>query len=422
MALKILFVNSSDSVGGAARAAYRIHKSIQQFGCYSRMLVLTKTRADNDIIKVSDFDNSNIIKNCLRWSIHKINNKLQQARWRPYSIDENVFLSDLRSTSIHGAFQKIDFDVLHLHWINLRFLNLKELKKTKKSIVWTLHDCWAFSGICHYFYDCERYTLSCGNCPFLHSDNENDLSHRIWKNKQEFYKGLNMHIVTPSNWLAKAARQSSLLKDFPVSVIPNPIDTELYSPGDREEACKCFSLPTDKKYILYSAMNALKDKNKGFIYLVEALNKMDLTELKDTELLILGANQPIQELILSIPVRYLGIIQSDKTIVQAYSAAEIMIVPSLSENLSNVVMESLSCGTPVVAFDIGGNSDMVDHKQNGYLAEAKEPQDLAIGIAWCLENNTSGELSRNAREKVEENYSLKQVGEKYSELYKSLIQ
>ena len=420
--IKILSVNISDSSGGAARAAYRIQQAVNKQEVHSRMLVKHKGLNDDNSMSVSQFDHPNIIKNSFRYIQKKFKNKLQHRIWNKYPNREDFFMSDLRSESLHGALQKIDFDILHLHWINLRFFHLKELKTVNKPIVWTLHDCWAFTGICHYFYECEKYKSNCGDCPFLHSGVENDLSRRIWKKKNKIYQGLDLHIVTPSRWLGEAAKQSSLFQKFPVTVIPNPIDTKIFCPGSREDTCKALRLKSDKTYILYGAMNAVKDSRKGFKELLAALNVFKHSELKNkTELLLFGAEENDVKMSAPIEVTYLGMINNDETMVKIYQSAAVMVVPSLSENLSNVIMESLACGTPVAAFNIGGNSDMIDHKQNGYLAEPINPEDLAAGIAWCLENNTSGELSRNARAKVEEKYSMERVGEKYVELYKGLV-
>jgi len=331
-------------------------------------------------------------------------------------------MSDLRSTSIHGAFRKMDFDILHLQWINLRFLNLKELRKLNKPIVWTLHDCWPFTGICHYFYECDRYTMDCGNCPFLHSQNKDDLSYQIWRKKRKYYRGLNLHIVTPSRWLGEAAAKSSLFREFPVTVIPNPIDTILFSTGDKVNARNVLELDTHKTYVLYGAMNAVNDKNKGFAQLMETVNWYSANYNNDDfVLLVMGADKPLTELHTSINIQYLGLIKDDAKMVAAYRAVSAMVVPSLSENLSNVIMESLSCGTPVVAFNIGGNSDMIDHKQNGYLAEAFSGEDLARGIHWCL-HTEKGKTFATSRKKVEENFTMEIVSKQYIDLYKSLLQ
>lgn len=415
--LKVLTVNVSDSSGGAARAAYRIHKAVIGVGVEGQFLVKNKTINDTSVITVDSFDKKYLFSNIIRYVQHKIKNKIQQARWRPYAEREDVFLSDLRSSAIHGALQKIDFDILHLHWINLRFLDLRELRKINKPIVWTLHDCWAFTGICHYFYDCERYTQGCGKCPHLHSNNANDLSAKVWLQKKQIYQGLNMYIVTPSNWLANAARKSSLFSQFPVSVIPNPIDTEYFCPGNKSEACEELKLDASKKYILFGAMNAVNDRNKGFVEFKKAMQHFE-QHYNDgnTEILIFGSNEAPEMELNNIAIKNLGMLH-DKKLLAAYRVAHVMVVPSLSENLSNIIMESLACGTPVVAFNIGGNADMIDHMQNGYLAQNLDVEDLAKGINYSLLNNADNGLSKAAREKVVKNFGIEEVGRKYKKLY-----
>lgn len=421
MALKILFVNNSDTSGGAARAAYRIHKATIEAGVDGQFLVKNKALNDPNVLTVESFDTFGSFKAPFRWIQHKIKNKLQQAQWRPYPNRQDIFMSDLRGGSLHGVLQKIEYDILHLHWINLRFIDIEDLAKVTKPIVWTLHDCWPFTGVCHYFYDCTRYKQSCGCCPHLASNIEKDLSHKVWQKKMEVFSKLNIHVVCPSNWLAQAARESTIFKQFPVSVIPNPLDTDFFVPGSKVDACKVLSISPDKRYILYGAMNAIKDRNKGFAELKSCLQYFENQfDTKDIEVLIFGSTEKAQLGLNHIATTDLGVL-NDQQLRAAYRASSVMVTPSLSENLSNIIMESLSCGTPVVGFDIGGNSDLIEHKRNGYLAESYNPQDLATGIAWCLDNNTSGELSRNARKKVEENYSMERVGEKYTDLYRKLI-
>jgi glycosyltransferase involved in cell wall biosynthesis len=418
--LKILTVNVSDASGGAARAAYRIHNAVKASGVESVFLVKNKALTDNSVIAVESFDRRNIFSNLSRYVVHKLKNKIQQARWNKYPLREDVFLSDLRSTSIHGVFQKIDFDILHLHWINLRFLDINELRKINKPIVWTLHDCWPFTGICHYFYECERYKTSCGNCPFLHSESENDLSTTVWKKKQQAYAGLNLHIVSPSNWLANAARESSLFGHFPISVIPNPIDTDYFTPGNKQKACEQLQLNPDKQYILFGAMNAVKDRNKGYEEFNQAINCYEQHfDCMNIELLIFGTNDKLDQTGFKMTTHNLGMLQ-DEALLAAYRAADVMVVPSLSENLSNVIMESLACGTPVVAFNIGGNSDMIDHKLNGFLAKAFDCNNLAEGIEWCLGNKDNINFQKISQDKVKFDFGLEKVANKYMNIYQKI--
>lgn len=417
--LNILFLNNTDSCGGAAIAAYRLFEGLRNEGVTVKMLVRDKATNDPDVISCLDFERKGWIGK-LDKLIWKIKNRIRKQKWKKYPNRESIFLNDLDSVSLLRAIRSIDFDILHLHFVANRFLDLRELTKINKPIVWTLHDSWAFTGICHFFYDCKRYEECCGCCPMLHSDNPKDYTNQIWKIKIEIYKNCDFHIVTPSNWLRNCASKSTLLSAFPISVIPNGINTQLYKPLSVSEARESLGLNADKFYLLFGAVNATSDSNKGFDLLLAALKQLEQTNYKQIELLVFGANQPSSELNFGFPTTYLGIIRDENKLIQIYNSVDLVIVPSRSENFSNTILESLSCGTPVVGFDIGGNSDLINHKQNGYLANPFDANDLANGIAWCLENNIDGVLSLNTRKKVEETYSIEKVKKKYMELYNSV--
>jgi len=328
---------------------------------------------------------------------------------------------DLSAASLRKALNSIEFDILHLHWINEQFLDIRELKRISKPIVWTLHDCWPFTGICHYFYDCENYLKKCGKCPALNSTVEVDLAENIWRKKLEVYRDFNIHVVSPSNWLGYAAKNSSLLKDFEVSIIPNCIDSSIYRPIEKQKLREILGLSSKKKYILFGAVNATSDKRKGYQHLQNALPKLFEKLDKNTELLVFGTDDRRTNKISNFPVNYIGYLFDDFSLSAFYNAANVTVVPSLSENLSNVIMESLACGTPIAAFNVGGNSDMIEHKSNGYLAETFDANDLANGINWCLKNNKEQQLSANARRRVEDNYTMELIANKYINLYKSLL-
>ena len=420
--IKILSVNTSDTSGGAARAAYRIHCGVRQLGINSRMFVKDKQSNDKTVLWLSPFVPVNVFFKLYHYVQHKIKNKIQHFRWNRYPDREDVFLSDLRSVSLQGAFQKLDFDLLHLHWINLRFLNLKELQKINKPIVWTMHDSWAFTGICHYAYDCDKYTTQCGACPFLRSTHDNDLSRKVWNVKNKLYPRLNLHIVTPSVWLASLVKKSTLLKHFPVTVIPNCLDTTIFKPIEKAEALVSLQLKADKKKILFGAINPLGDVNKGFKLLIEAIHYLEQSvDCNQIELLVFGADKPFTEIETKMDVHYLGYVNDEAELVRIYNAADVMVVPSLSEVFGQTASEAMACGTPVVAFNCTGIKEVVDHELTGYLAEPFAPQDLAVGITWCLDNNANGELSRNARKKVKENYTIEIVSGMYKNLYERMI-
>ena len=423
--LKVLSICTSDSIGGAARAAYRIHQGVRQLGVDSTMLVKDKRSNDASVIDLKSFESQNPFYKAFDWVRNIFKNKLQHASWNRYPNRENIFMSDLRSCDIHGVLQKLDYDVLHLHWINQRFIPLEALPKNKP-IVWTLHDSWPFCGICHYFFECKEYTRQCGNCPFLHSNKENDLSREVWERKSEIYKNLDLHIVTPSKWLAECAKQSSLFGRFPVEVIPNCLDTEVFRPLKEDEISPRWKylhrLSKQKPLVLFGAVNATKDKIKGFAELLAALQWLENNgHSNDFELVVFGADQSDLNIETTIPIHYVGYIIDAKELVSLYNLASVVVVPSLTENLSYAIMESLSCETPVVAFNIGGNSDMIEHQQNGYLADKRIEVDLAAGICWCLKNNSYNILGKKGREKVNKLFLSNKVSEKYTIVYNNVF-
>jgi glycosyltransferase involved in cell wall biosynthesis len=306
--------------------------------------------------------------------------------------------------------------------MNAGFMKIETLKQFKKPIVWTLHDMWPFTGGCHYDEGCGRFQQSCGNCPILSSGREHDLSRDIWGRKKKFWSDVPFVAVTPSRWLADMARSSSLFKDKRIEVIPNGIDTDKYQPLDKRVAREAYGLPQDKHLVLFSAFSGTTDKRKGNQFLVPALRKMASTGWAEkTELVVIGEHAPLNPPELGMKVHYLGYLRDEVSKVLLNSAVDVTVAPSVQENLSNSVMESLACGTPVVAFKIGGMPDMIDHQRSGYLARPFEFDDLAVGITWVLENAERHRmLSQHARKTAVERYALKAVANLYLALYRDI--
>jgi len=412
--MRILVVNTYDIAGGAARAAYRLHRSLLEQEIESQMLVVGKS-SDDFTVKKYDLN------------IKKIKSRLRTLQYRRFNPIENYpnktktlfSTSFLSFSNIVDVINEINPDIVHLHWICDEMIKIEDIAKIKAPIVWSLHDMWAFTGGCHYDEECGRYADGCGKCKVLGSEDENDLSRTVFQRKQKTFSQIpNMTIVGLSRWLAGRAKNSSLFKDKNIVNLPNPINTTKYKPINKIIAREILSWPTDKKFILFGAMGATSDPRKGFNELQETISKIEDINI---ELVVFGSSKPENAPKLKFKTYYLGQLHDGISLKILYSACDVMVVPSLQENLSNAIMESLSCATPVIGFDIGGNSDLIDHKTNGYLALPFDSDDLARGIEWVLNVENYDELCINARNKVLEKFDSKVVAKQYIELYKEVL-
>jgi len=413
--MKILIVNTSDIQGGAARAAYRLHKALLNLDIKSTMLVQNKSTDDYTVKTISNT------------KFQKITDKL-----RPYINNIPLIFyknrtKTLFSTSLFGSntvvnkINELNPDIVHLHWIVRGMIKIEDLKNIKAPIVWSLHDNWAFTGGCHIMWECEKYKNECGLCPRLGSTKDNDLSRKIFKRKYIIFSKIeNITIVGLSKWLTECSKNSTLLKNKKHINLPNPINTDIYKSFEKKKARELWNLPKNKKLVLFGAMDATSDINKGFAELIKALS---ILNLKNIELVVFGSNEPERSQNLGFKTHYMGHLHDDVSLVTLYSAVDVMIVPSLQESFGQTASESMACKTPVVAFGATGLLDIVNHKKNGYLAKPFDVEDLANGIEWVLnlDDNLYDKLCKNAREKVVREFDSKIVAKKYIELYKEVL-
>lgn len=397
--MKIVILNTSERTGGAAVAAGRLGKALKQAGIQVDKLV----RDDTWLNRFRFYWERLIIFLC-----NHLNRK-------------NLFAVSIANTGkdLSGNPSIKEADIIHLHWINQGFLSLKDIEalvKLNKPIVWTMHDMWPCTSICHHARDCEKFQTGCESCFFLKSKGK-DLSTSVFDKKLSLYKDANITFVGCSRWLSGRAKKSYLLQDKTVLSIPNPIDTEVYHPMDQGTARELLGLPSGKKLLLFGALN-VTDKRKGIDYLIAALRKI---EKPDVELVVFGQVKDDIRGLFPVPIHSMGYLSDESKIVALYNAVDIFITSSLEENLPNTIMESMACGTPCVGFEIGGIPEMIDHKINGYVTNYKDANDLANGIQWVLEHGDRQALSDACVKKVQENYTEEVVAKKYLELYKSII-
>lgn len=408
-----LIISTSDIDGGAARAAYRLHQSLQDNGTNSQMLVRAKFGVGKAVTAYKP-------------TLAKLGPSLDQLPLQLYrNRKRGMYSLQWFPDAIAAKVAKIAPDIINLHWFCNGYLQIETLAKFNKPLVWTLHDMWAFTGGCHYSEDCDRYTNSCGACPQLKSDRNWDLSRWVWQRKLKAWQNLNLTIVSPSTWLAERAKSSALFKDLRVEVIPHGLDTENYQPIERQVARKLLHLPQDKQLILFGASSgAMNDLRKGFHLLYPALQNLSISGWQErVELVIFGASPPENPIDLGFNIRYLGRLHDDITLALAYSAADVTVVPSMQEAYGQTASESIACGTPVVAFNATGLKDIVTHQQDGYLAKPFDVDDLERGIAWVLEERDRHQkLSDRARAKGEQEFALQLQAHRYLSLFTELVE
>jgi glycosyltransferase involved in cell wall biosynthesis len=411
--MKVLMLNTFDEAGGAARAAVRLQAGVRALGSDSEMLVQFKTGKATDVI---------CTRNPLRKLARRLKVLLGLLPVRLYANKpEHNFSPALLPDNVTAQIAGINPDIIHLHWLGAGFLRIETLGKFNKPLIWTLHDSWAFTGGCHVPFACTKYRQKCGACPVLGSPREKDLSRWTWTRKNKAWRNLSLTVVAPSRWLADCARASSLFREVRVEVIPNGLNIEIFQPQGKNRSRNGLNLPKNKKIILFGAVWASSDPNKGFSLLAQALRTLgkDSTNLMA---LVFGSDNFTGLPELGMPAVCLGQIHDDHTLATIYSAADVFVAPSLLENLPNTVMEALACGTPCVAFNQGGLSDLVEHKGSGYLAPPYDTDDLARGIAWVLKNSDrQAELALRARQKVKEEFRLDKAADRYVALYREIL-
>lgn len=416
--MKILHVSTGDSGGGAARAAFRIHCALVKSGIDSRMRVLHRGTNDERVI------------GCAHQPITSRLAQKIRTRWLKYTrrgwSTENPILHTFGEISA-GLVDEInasEADLLNLHWIS-GMLSVNDIGRLEKPIVWRFADMWAFCGGEHYEWETADARFKNG----YRSDNRPagergpDLNRQTWEAKRRAWARQNFTVVCTTRWLANCARQSVLFGNVPIHIIPNALDTaNTWRPIPKDAARVVLNLPQDKKLVLMGADGGLANPYKGGELLREAVARVAAQRPSDVELIIYGQSKPTNADSWPCPVHWLGLVRDDRVLAQAYSAADLMVVPSRQEAFGQTASEAQACGTPVVTFDNSGPADIVIHRETGWQAKAFDTADLAKGILWVLEDSNRWKaLSLAARVKAVERYSEPVVAAKYAELYRNVL-
>ena len=403
VALNILHISESDIGGGAARTAYTIHTGLNARRHRSRMLVGRRLTDEPEVRSIK--------RNDLWRAADRICGELLDRLALQY-----VFYPSSFGVVRDPWFREADVVQLHnLHGSYFSFTALPLITRTRRPVVWLLQDQWAMTGHTAYALDCERWRTGCGSCPYLaeYPKLRRDTTALLWRLKQAVYSRSSLTLVVPSRWVAELVEASPLLSRFPMRRIPHGVNTAIFSPASKAESRRRLGLPPDRPIVLFSASD-LRERRKG-LHLLEAA----LLLLEERPLLLLAGSGVATE---ELETHALGPISDDRVLADAYRAADVFAVPTLADALAQTAPESMACGTPCVAFDRGGVTDVVQHMETGYRAPFGDVEGLAAGIRTLLADPELRErLGHRGRELAVQEFSADvQVG-RYLELYEEVL-
>jgi len=418
--MRVLIVNTSERTGGAAVAANRLMDALNNNGVKARMMVRDK---ESDDIAVATVADSHFLRRWhFLWERFVIYVKLHFNRQHLFDIDTATCGSDITKTR-----EFKEADIIHLHWVNQGMLSLKGIKKILRSgkpVVWTMHDIWPATAICHLTLSCRHFTTGCHDCRYLPGGGSSkDLSSAVWLRKQRLLAGQTVTFVACSRWLEGEAKNSALLRGQTITSIPNAIDSRVFSPGSQKEARESEHLPIDKRLILFVCQR-LNNPYKGMQYLIDACKQLAETypeKCQELGVVLLGSHADEVAQALPFEAYPLGYVSDEHRISRIYRAADVFVLPSLSENLPNTIMEAMACGVPCVAFRVGGIPEEIDHQKNGYVAAYRSVGDLMRGLYWTLFEADHDQLAAAAVRKVANNYTGSAVALQYIEVYQAAI-
>lgn len=409
--LTVMHLVSGSLSGGAARGAYWLHQGLLKKGIQSFIYTNSPvTYSDSTVISISGSSINRAI------SIFRSQLDINIPKLIYRGKVNKIFSTGMIGSDITKSKEYKRADIIHLHWINGGFFDIAQLKKIKKPIIWTLRDMWPMTGGCHYSMECNNFENGCGQCPQLGSNSKLDISKFIFNRKARYYPD-HMAIVGVSTWISNMARRSNLLSENTIKTINNNIDTNSFTPINKEEARKLLKIKTNKKIILLGA-TSIKDFYKGFHKFVEAVKQLDP---KNYFLLFFGNvdNNIVKEL--NFEFMSLGYIYDTLSLRVAYSAADVFVAPSIMEAFGKTIIESMSCSTPVVCFDATGPKDIVEHLHDGYKAEPFCSHSLAVGIKTIAMSPNYDIISKNSRESIIRKFDTDVIAEKYVELYYEVL-
>jgi len=429
--LSIVHLSNNDIIGGASRAAYRIHRCLVDTkgdtSVDSSMKVIRKYSSDPTVTCLKN--NSYLWKRLQPRISRFIKSNFETTNHSAHNIAyPNTGL--LKEINKNKSLKKIT----HLHWLGDNTISIEEVGQLKGPIFWTLHDQWPFCGAEHYTHppiikngsqiNDFRYRQNYSSKSRIFDEKGFDLNKWTWERKKRSWKKP-INIVATSSWLYECAKKSSLMQNWPIQLIPYPINTKKWRPINKLYAKNILGIDPNKKVVLFGAIGGTKDSRKGSHLLEAALRILSdsyFHDIKNSIQILVFGEASNKKFINNLPVEFLGSFKDDLSLRVIYSAADVMVVPSIQEAFGQTASEAHACATPVVGFKIGGLIDIVSHKETGYLADPYNPGSLAYGINWTLEDEERNKkLSSQARLKAEKCWDSRIIAKKYIDAYHSVL-
>lgn len=413
--MKVTFLNTFEQHGGAGLAGHRIFSAL-------------KKHSPAELIYLSQFRGV-FRKNRLIHTAPLIRVALEKL-WLRKQLRDKSDLYKFETGVLGKGFRNngyiLSSDVIHLHWINQGFISIGTLQYLAglKPLVWTMHDMWPFTGGCSYANECTKYLSHCGDCPYLKFPHPDDLSNRIWKKKSDIYKTGKLTLVGPSKWITAKAEESTLGKMANVVHIFNPIDTDFFAPGNRNQAREKMGIDPDKTVFLFGAQN-IDDERKGFSILSECLEVLHADHpdvAGKAELLIFGRTKYSEKFRqLPVRVRYAGIVNDQIVLRSLYHASDWYVHTARADNLPNTVVEAAACGVPVIGFDTGGVKEIIQDGISGMLSRTGDMNDFVKSVFNAVfQKDSDRKFGKNAREFAVQQFSMEKVAGEYMKVYEDL--
>ena len=405
--MKIVHINHADNIGGAAIAAYRLSTAMCRAGVDSKMLVYRNLRKNDPMVVGLLSSRSSLF-------FHQVRIRLLTLFIKYYFKPFGTFSIPYSGMSIHNHPLVKSADVIILHWVSSGMMTMKELERILslgKPVFWMMHDSYPYTGGCHFFWECDRYTKECEDCLLIGRTCGHGVAHIESQKKASVFKKNNLRFIGPSQWEVDCAKRSSLLKGKQVDVCRNVIDTELFRRKNVDDLKKGIGLDAQKKTILFSAAS-VKDVYKGWNYMAEAIKMLSP---KKYQCVVLGADST--DLSFEMKTFCLGYIRDEQQLSDIYNLADVFVLPSLAESFSLVIAEAMACGVPCVGFNCTAIPGLISHKKNGYLAEYKSVESLVMGVRWICEESDYKSLSDESISFIEENSSFHKVREIYKVVF-----